>query len=248
MQRLKCTISYDGTEFSGYQIQPNGRTVQGEIEHVLMRMHKGRQVRISASGRTDAGVHAVGQVIHFDTELDIPESGWIRALNTQLPHDIQVFKVEKSGQEFHSRFATKKKEYRYRILNCLERDLFRRNYVYHVPELLNIDAMKDAAQYILGEHDFTSFCAAGSSVKDKVRTVYELELIPKEDELIIRIVGNGFLYQMVRIIVGNLLEVGRGKIEPGQIKEILDARDRRKALYTAPPQGLYLWHVDYANS
>jgi tRNA pseudouridine38-40 synthase len=248
MQRLKCTISYDGTGFSGYQVQPNARTVQHEIEQVLTRMHKGHLIRISASGRTDAGVHALGQVIHFDSDLDIPEVVWAKALNTQLPDDIQVLKVEKVPPDFHARFVAKKKEYRYRILNRPEPDPFRRHFAYHVPYTLDIAAMKAAASYILGVHDFTSFCASGSSVKDKVRTVYELELITVGEELIIRIVGNGFLYQMVRIIVGCLLEVAKGKMEPARIKEIIDAKDRRLAYITAPPQGLYLWHVDYVNS
>lgn len=245
MQRIKCVIAYDGTAFSGYQVQPNGRTIQGEIEKVLARMHKDRLIRISASGRTDAGVHARGQVIHFDSTLDIPNDGWMRALNAQVPDDIQVLSVEKVDAEFHARFNAKRKEYRFRILNRPERDIFKRYYVYHVPDLLNVEKMREAAEFIIGEHDFTSFCAAGSSVVDKTRTVYELEILPDGDELTVRIVGNGFLYQMVRIIVGNLLEVGKGIIEPIRIKEILDAKDRRLAYITAPPQGLYLWRVTY---
>ncbi|MGV3486986.1 MAG: tRNA pseudouridine(38-40) synthase TruA [Tuberibacillus sp.] len=245
MQRIKCTIAYDGTNFSGYQIQPNGRTVQGEIEKILTRIHKGHSVRITASGRTDAGVHAKGQVIHFDSSLDIPEEGWLRALNSQLPGDIQTLRVEKVDSDFHARFNSKMKEYRYRLLLSREKDLFRRHYVHHVPEVLDVDSMRIAAELIVGEHDFTSFCASGTSVVDKVRTVYELELMPVGDELVVRVVGNGFLYQMVRIIVGTLLEVGKGKMDPAMVQEIIEAKDRRKAPSTAPPQGLYLWQVNY---
>jgi len=245
MERIKCTIAYDGTDFSGYQVQPNGRTVQGEIERILTRMHKGQPIRIVASGRTDSGVHAKGQVIHFDSTLNVPVDGWLKALNAQLPKDIQAVMVEKVTRDFHARFNSKMKEYRYRILNRPERDLFRRNYVHHVSDVLDVKKMQEAAEYFIGEHDFTSFCASGTSVQDKVRTIYELDVITAGDEIVVRVVGNGFLYQMVRIIVGTLLEVGKGKMDPGHIKDILVAKDRRSAPATAPPQGLYLWQVNY---
>lgn len=245
MPRLKVTISYDGTAFSGFQIQPNGRTVQGEIERCLSKMHKGQSVRVTPSGRTDAGVHAVGQVIHFDSPLTIPETNWTKALNALLPDDVRAVKAEIVPANFHARYDVKRKEYRYRLLYRETPDLFRRHYTWHVPEALDLDAMRRGAAYLVGTHDFSSFCAAGSNVKNKVRTIYELEILRDADEVVVRIVGNGFLYNMVRIIVGNLLEVGKGHVPPEEIRAILEARDRRRAFETAPAHGLYLWRVDY---
>ena len=245
MERLKCIISYDGTSFSGYQIQPERRTVQQEFETALRKMHKGTDIRISASGRTDAGVHAFGQVIHFDSPLTIPEGNWRRALNTLLPADIHVREVSKVPHDFHARFDVKQKQYRYRILTKNEPDLFRRFYTYHVPDALDISAMMAAADYIKGTHDFSAFCASGTQVVDKVRTVYNVNISIENDELIISMVGNGFLYQMVRIAVGNLLAVGRGIAKPEDIGNIIETKDRKQAFPTAPPQGLYLWEVIY---
>lgn len=247
MPRIKATLAYDGTHFSGYQVQPGKRTVQLEIESSLKRMHKGQDIRITASGRTDAGVHANGQVIHFDSPFDIPEANWPRALNALLPDDIYVKRVEKVNDHFHARFDVSLKEYRFKLLNRAQPDLFRRLYTVHIPEPLHLGRMQEAANYIVGTHDFTSFCAANTSVVDKVRTVSLLEISPaEEDEIHIRVAGNGFLYQMVRIIVGQLVTIGKGKAEPGIIQEIIEAKDRQKAFPTAPPQGLYLWEVGYS--
>ncbi len=246
MPRLKATVSYDGTHFSGYQVQPEKRTVQLDVETALMKMHKDLEVRVTASGRTDAGVHAVGQVLHFDSPLNIPEANWQRALNTLLPDDIWVKRVERVPDTFHARFDVKKKEYRFKLLNRPTPDLFRRNYTVHVPEALNLEKMKEAAQWIIGTHDYSSFCAANTSVVDKVRTVYNLDILKEAgDEMHIRIQGSGFLYQMVRIVAGQLISVGKGKADPGEMKTIIEAKDRRVAYPTAPPQGLYLWRVDY---
>ncbi|MFC4620275.1 tRNA pseudouridine(38-40) synthase TruA [Camelliibacillus cellulosilyticus] len=245
MPRIKCTIAYDGTRFAGYQMQPDKRTVQSELEHALQKMHKGQRIRVTASGRTDAGVHANGQVIHFDSPLHIQKENWGKALNTLLPDDIFIREVERVSEDFHARFSAKQKEYRYRLLNRLEPDLFRRLYTLHVPKKLDLDLMRAASHYITGTHDFTAFCASGSSVMDKVRTVYEIDIQSLGDEVVIRMIGNGFLYQMVRIAVGHLLAVGLGKHKPEVIADILETRDRRKALGTAPPQGLFLWQVKY---
>ncbi|GGE54623.1 tRNA pseudouridine synthase A 1 [Pullulanibacillus camelliae] len=245
MARLKCVIAYDGTRFSGYQVQPNQRTVQEELEAALKRMHKGKAIRVTASGRTDAGVHAVGQTIHFDSPLAIPEENWCRALNTLLPDDILIKQAQGVADDFHARFDVSQKEYRYRILNRKEADLFRRFYTYHVPDILDIQAMREATTHIIGTHDFSAFCAAGTQVVDKVRTVYDVRIEQQGDELVIAMVGSGFLYQMVRIAVGNLLAVGQGKAPPAAIAAILETKDRRKAFATAPPQGLYLWEVGY---
>lgn len=245
MRRVKCTVSYDGTNFSGFQRQPNRRTVQGEIEKALKILHKGKDVPIYASGRTDAFVHAKGQVFHFDTELSIPDDRLPYALGSMLSDDIAIIKAETVSSHFHARFSCVRKEYRYRILTSKERDVFRRNYTYHYPFPLDVSEMRKACTHFIGTHDFTSFCAAKTDVIDKVRTIDELEIMTQDDELIIRIAGNGFLQHMVRIIVGTLLEIGNGKKKSDDIPRILAAKSREKAGPTVPGSGLYLWKVEY---
>lgn len=245
MSRIKCVVSYDGTHFSGFQIQPNARTIQGEIEAVLKRMHKGDDVRIHASGRTDAGVHAYGQVFHFDTPLTIPERGWLHAFNTQLPEDIIVMDVAYVSPSFHARHSAVSKEYHYRVLQRPFKDIFRRHFTHHVPQELDIDAMKQAASYLIGTHDFTSFSSAKAAVNHKVRTLTEVEVKEQHDEIVFRFKGTGFLYNMVRIMVGTLLDVGRGFRSPEMVETILRATDRTKAGVTAPSVGLILWEVSY---
>ena len=245
MIRYKCTIAYDGTQFAGYQIQPEKRTVQLELEKVLKTMHKGKDIKVAASGRTDAGVHAKGQVIHFDSPLDLPPERWIKALGTMLPADISVVNLERTSHDFHARYNAIRKEYRYYISLTETRDPFMRNYAYHYPYKLDLNLMESAAEYLKGTHDFTSFCSAKTEVVDRVRTVELIDFLKEEHQLVIRFVGNGFLYNMVRILVGTLLEVGIGKRSPADMKEILTALDRTKAGRTAPGHGLYLWKVDY---
>jgi tRNA pseudouridine38-40 synthase len=245
MRRIKCTISYDGTSFSGYQVQPNKRTVQSEIEAALQKIHKGSKVPVTASGRTDAGVHAFGQVFHFDTPIEINGAGWQRALNANLPDDIYVKAVEVVDDNFHARFDVEKKTYRYRVLNATAADVFRRNYVLHYPYSLDVDRMKQAATILVGTHDFTSFCSTRTAVEDKVRTIYQLDILKEQDEIIFEISGNGFLYNMVRIIVGTLLEIGAGKRQGDELTSILEKCDRTLAGKTAPANGLYLWRVVY---
>lgn len=245
MNRVKCIISYDGTSFEGYQIQPNKRTVQGEIERVLSKMHKSDSFRIHASGRTDAGVHANGQVFHFDTGLALEPYQWIKALNAQLPEDIVVTSVEFAHLDFHSRFSAERKEYHYHIVTTPERDPFSRNYAYHYPYSLNIEEMEQALQYFVGTHDFTSFCSAKTEVQDRVRTIHRFQLVRENDRLIFQIQGNGFLYNMVRIIIGTVLEVGSGKRKAIDIPQIFEARTRSHAGKTAPGCGLYLYRVFY---
>lgn len=245
MQRYKCIIAYDGTRFSGYQVQPNKRTVQSDFEAVLSKMHKGENVKVSASGRTDAGVHAKGQVIHFNSPMPISEDKWELALNSLLPDDISVLKVEKAGETFHARFDASGKEYRYFLYLSKKRDPFQRNFAYHFPYPLDIAVMKEASQYLLGTHDFSSFCSAKTEVEDKVRTIEAIEILQEGERLSFRFVGNGFLYNMVRILVGTLLEVGSGARNPSEILDILEKKDRRFAGKTAPAHGLYLWKVHY---
>lgn len=248
MHKLKCTVSYDGTNFSGSQIQPNKRTIQFEIEKAIKKIHKGKQIRIYASGRTDTGVHAMGQVFHFETDLVIPGSNWKKALNAILPDDIYVKKVENVARNFHAQFDAIEKEYRYFILNSKEVDVFKRNYSYFYPFAIDMDKIKQACKLFEGTHDFTSFCSARSTVKGtKVRTLYEVSCEKQADEIVFVLRGNGFLYNMVRIIVGVLLDVGSGKLSMNDIEEMFRKKDRSAAGKTAPPTGLFLWTVKYEN-
>lgn len=246
MNKWKCTISYDGTNFFGSQVQPEKRTVQGELERALQKMHNGKNIRIYASGRTDSGVHAKAQTIHFSSPLDIEAENWKRALNSLLLDDIYVHEVERVADDFHAQYDAVEKEYRYFVLNQKERDVFKRNYAYYYPYPLDLDLMKEACTYFEGTHDFTSFCAARSTVKgSKVRTLYEVKVEHCDHMITFIVRGNGFLYKMVRNIVGTLLDVGSGKLKPAQIEEILQAKDRTKAGKTAPANGLFLWQVVY---
>ncbi|GED61101.1 tRNA pseudouridine synthase A [Brevibacillus formosus] len=244
MKRLRCVLAYDGTDFSGFQVQPDQVTIQGEIEAALNRV-TGEDIQVFGSGRTDAGVHARGQVIHFDTSSNIPMDKWRFVLNNQLPDSIVIRTVEEVDASFHARFDVQVKEYRYCIDNNPVADVFRHRYADHVRFPLDVDAMQQAAHYLVGEHDFTSFCSAKTFVEDKVRTVYGLTVEKIGDEVWVTCRGNGFLYNMVRIIVGTLVEVGQGKRNPAELKEILAACDREKAGKTAPAKGLTMWEVVY---
>jgi tRNA pseudouridine38-40 synthase len=245
MQRYKCVISYVGTGFSGYQVQPNKRTVQSEIEAALMKLHKGKHIRIFASGRTDAGVHAKGQVIHFDSPLGIPLEKWTIALNSLLPNDVSVLQVEKTSDEFHARFDVVAKEYRYYLLLSSIRDPFQQNFAYQFKYPLNYTDIVTASRLLIGTHDFTSFCSAKTEIEDRVRTIHEIDIFEENGLLVFRFVGNGFLYNMVRILVGTLLEVGTGERDPYSIPDIIAMKDRTLAGKTAPGHGLYLWEVFY---
>ncbi|MED1800690.1 tRNA pseudouridine(38-40) synthase TruA [Brevibacillus porteri] len=244
MKRLRCVLAYDGTDFSGFQVQPDQVTVQGEIEAALNRV-TGEDIQVFGSGRTDAGVHARGQVIHFDTSSNIPMDKWRFVLNNQLPDSIVIRTVEEVDASFHARFDVQVKEYRYCIDNTPVADVFRHRYADHVRFPLDVDAMQQAAHYLVGEHDFTSFCSAKTYVEDKVRTVYGVTVEKSGDEVWVTCRGNGFLYNMVRIIVGTLVEVGQGKRNPAELREILAACDREKAGKTAPAKGLTMWEVVY---
>lgn len=246
MKRLKMTISYDGTQFAGYQVQPGKRTVQLEIENVLQTMHKGETVKIVASGRTDARVHATGQVIHFDTPLTIPLTSYMKALNVQLPRDIRVLACEEVPSDFHARYSVSGKRYRYIWNTEPVQSPFRRHYTTETNGVKpDVKKMREAARYIIGEHDFSCFCAANTSVQDKVRTVNSITIDFHGDELHMAIEGNGFLYNMVRIIAGTLWEVGIGKRTPQNVQKIIESNDRKIAGKTAPPHGLYLERVYY---
>lgn len=245
MSRIKCIVAYDGMNFAGYQRQPRARTVQGEIEKLLSRMMK-EDVVIHGSGRTDAGVHSKGQVFHFDTKLDLSEDKWLFALNSQLPEDIYIKSVERVSEEFHARYSAVRKEYRYRVSLKKERDVFAARYVYHYPYDVDITKIQEASQYFIGTHDFTLFSSAKSTKEDKVRTIYEVRVEEQGEELELVFIGNGFLYNMVRILVATLLEVGQGRYEPIQVKEVLEGQREKLKVKTAPGHGLYLWEVSYA--
>jgi tRNA pseudouridine38-40 synthase len=244
MERIKCVVAYDGNGFAGYQAQPKERTVQGVIEKVLEGMHRAH-VRVHASGRTDATVHAVGQVLHFDTTVEMTADRWKYALNAQLPEDIWIVDIEKVDPSFHARYNAIKKEYRYKVWNSREKNIFGRNYHYHYPYLVSVEAMREAASYLIGTHDFTAFCSAKSDKEDKVRTIYEINILQKNEEIIFEFVGNGFLYNMVRIMMGTLLDIGQGRYKPAEVLVILERKDRSLARRTVPGYGLYLWEVTY---
>lgn len=240
--RIMCIVAYDGTEFNGYQKQPGQRTVQGAIEAALAKICK-VQVGIHSSGRTDSGVHARGQVFHFDSDMNMEGSRYRNALNAILPADIYVLESRQVHEQFHARYHGKIKEYQYH-LSLNEYDPLKRNYVYYHRVKLDIAKMTEAMQYFLGTHDFTSFC--GNLEKtDKVRTIYEVELLNDQGELTFRFVGNGFLKHMIRIMIGTLIQIGEGKRQPEAINAIIKGKKRELAGHTAKPQGLYLEYVKY---
>lgn len=246
MTKIKCIISYDGTNFSGFQIQPRQRTVQGELEKALRRIHKGNHIRIQASGRTDTGVHAKGQTIHFETTYSLPMNNWKMALNTLLPGDLYVQEVDQTDDTFHARYDVVEKEYRYYVWNERETDVFKQNYFYQFPYQLNMQAMQDACNNLEGKHDFTTFSSAKATIKgSKIRNMYEVSCSKDGNQIEFVFRGSGFLYNMVRIIVGALLDIGQGKGSPNDIKNLLVEKDRRLVGDTVPAQGLYLWKVKY---
>ncbi|MFC4559638.1 tRNA pseudouridine(38-40) synthase TruA [Virgibacillus kekensis] len=246
MEKIKCIISYDGTNFSGFQIQPGKRTVQGELEKALTKMHKGEHIRIQASGRTDTGVHAKGQTIHFDSPFELPTENWKRALNTLLPADLYINQAQIVPDTFHARYDVVEKEYRYYVWNERETDVFKQNYYYQFPYPLNIHAIQEACQYFEGTHDFTTFSSAKATIKGgKERTMYEVSCNRDGSQIEFVFRGSGFLYNMVRIIVGALLDIGQGRRSPSEIAVLLEKKDRRLVGATVPAQGLYLWQVKY---
>ena len=242
--RVAFIVEYDGTDYAGWQKQKNDITVQQKIEEALLTLGKGH-ITVTGAGRTDSGVHAKGQCGHFDIDSDIPASKFMFILNTRLPKDIRIKKTWKAENDFHSRFSAKGKRYIYRIFNATYSSALMGRYTMHVPEALDIEKMQQAAEYIVGTHDFKAFCAQGSSVKTTVRTVNKVE-VKKENELIeITVEGTGFLYNMVRIIAGTLIEVGKNKKTPLQVKEIIEGKIRKEAGMTADAQGLTMDEVFY---
>ncbi len=244
MRNIKLTIEYDGKDFNGWQKQPNKLNIQGTIEQAIKSITN-EDVELNASGRTDAGVHALGQVANFKTNSQIPIEKFAIAINSRLKKSIVIKKAEEVDERFHSRLNCKKKTYRYIINNTPEGTAIYRYLETHIPQKLDVNNMKKAIKYFEGEHDFKAFKASGTSSKSSVRTIYKTELYEKDNKIYIELTGNGFLYNMVRIIAGTLVDVGLGKIKPEQIEDILKNGKREDAGKTLPPNGLYLLKVEY---
>ncbi len=244
MFRIKCIVSYDGSKFFGYQRQLKERTVQGEIEKALKIIHK-TPITIQSSGRTDAKVHAYGQVFHFDTDLDIKQANWKRAINSILPKDVYIKEVKIVDFNFHARFSVKIKEYRY-YLSLNEYDPIRSDYVCFLDRTLNINKIKGALKLFEGTHDFTSYSSSlQHKDKNKIRTIYKAQLNENNKELEFIFIGNGFLRYQIRIMMGLLIEIGLEKKEIEVIPYLYEHHDRSKARFTAEAQGLYLYRVEY---
>ena len=258
-RRILLRVAYDGTNYHGWQVQPNAKTIEGELNRVLTQL-TGEKIQVTGASRTDAGVHALGNVAVFDTASKIPAEKFSYALNQRLPEDIVIQSSLQVADDFHPRHCDSRKTYEYRILNRTFPLPAYRNTAYFLYGDLDLDAMRRACQAFPGEHDFASFCAAGAQVQTTVRTIYSLEVLEQplavtgrgvlsqrspERLLTIRVRGNGFLYNMVRIIAGTLVEVGRGHIRPEEVEGIIAACDRAKAGPTAPARGLRLVEIKY---
>ena len=244
MRKLLLSISYDGTDFCGWQRQSKDRTVQQVIEDSLSRISK-ENVQILGCSRTDAGVHALDQKATFKTNCKIPTDKYALVLNTALPNDVLITDCHQVDIDFHPRHEAKKKQYEYLIVNSNEIDIREKRYCWQITEQLNIDEMKKACQYFLGEHDFSTFCAAGSQVVNKVRNIYKAQINELNNKVTFTIEGDGFLYKMVRIIVGTLVDIGLGKIKAEEVPNIINSKSRQRAMTTAPPQGLCLKKIIY---
>ena len=242
---VKLTISYDGTAYCGWQVQPNGLSVQQVIEDALFSV-TGEKIKITGSGRTDAGVHAKGQVAHFDREQEnIPAEKFSKALNAHLPPDIKILKSERVANGFNACRNAKKKTYEYKFYLAETELPLKERYSVWLDRAPDLSLMKECAQIFVGEHDFKCFCASGSSVKTTVRTIYNIDIAEKDGELTFSVCGNGFLYNMVRIIVGTLVGIGEGRIPLENVKKALESGDRTLLGKTLPPKGLTLKKVYY---
>lgn len=247
MTRYKAVISYDGSDFSGFQRQPHARTVQEEIEKTLLKLNSGQAVTIHGAGRTDTGVHAYGQVIHFDLPQlrDVEKLRF--GLDTQCPDDIDIVSVEVVDEDFHARYNKHSKTYEFLVDTGRPKNPMMRHYATHYPYPIELESMKVAIKDLIGTHDFTGFTAAGTSVENKVRTITEATVAVDEKTgfLVFTFSGNGFLYKQVRNIVGTLLKIGNGRMPVSQIKTVLETCDRNLAGPTAAGNGLYLKEISY---
>lgn len=244
MKRVKLVVAYDGTNYHGWQVQDNGITIEEVLNRTISELVQ-EDIKVIGASRTDAGVHACGNVAVFDTESRIPGDKFSFALNQRLPDDIRIQESCEVDADFHPRYADTVKTYEYNILNRRFELPTKRLYAAFCYYPMDIERMNQAAAYLVGEHDFKSFCSAGAQVQTTVRTIYAVNVTKEDDMVHIRITGNGFLYNMVRIIAGTLMQVGTGLMEPEQVKGILEARDRSKAGPTAVAKGLTLVEIRY---
>lgn len=244
MKRFMLTVAYDGTNFCGFQVQKGRRTIEGELNRAISAL-LGEEIHVIGASRTDAGVHALCNVAVFDSETRIPAEKLSYALNQRLPEDIRIRKSEEVPAYFHPRHCNSKKTYEYRIYYSEFPLPTQRHYAHFTYHNLDVDKMRMAAKLMEGEHDFKSFCAAGAVVETTVRTIYSVNVEMRENDIILQVCGNGFLYNMVRIIAGTLMEVGKGRWEPERVTEIIAARDRKKAGPTAPACGLMLVKYEF---
>lgn len=244
-QNYKLTIQYDGTRYKGWQSQKSTDiTIQGKLNDVFSKL-EGKPVEVQGSGRTDAGVHAVGQTTSVHLSVDMPIAQIMEYVNHYLPEDIGVVAMEEAPDRFHARLSAVRKTYVYRIFNSSLPNVFERKWMYTIEKTLDIEAMRKAAEYLTGTYDFAAFCTNHGKKKSTVRTIYQIEILKEKEEVDIRITGNGFLHNMVRIIVGTLTEVGQGKRKPEEMQAILNTKKRENAGITMPAKGLTLQSVEY---
>lgn len=246
MKRFMLTVAYDGTAYAGFQVQKDCPTIEGELNRALSGLLR-ENIRVIGASRTDAGVHALCNVAVFDSDTTIPAEKLAYALNARLPEDIRIQKSEEAAPDFHPRHCSSRKTYEYRITRGAFPVPVKRLYSCFTYHALNVDAMREAALYLVGEHDFKAFCAAAAVVESTVRTVYAVDVEEQGADVVIRVCGSGFLYNMVRIIAGTLMEVGRGRWHAGKVAEALAACDRKKAGPTAPACGLMLVKYEFTS-
>jgi len=244
MPTYKLTLEYDGTAYAGWQRQPEQPTIQGEVERVLAQITQ-TPISVVAAGRTDAGVHARGQVVSFRSSKSLPHQKWVRAINGLLPQDITIVTMESVPDEFHARYSVFSKEYEYLIFNSPFKSALDRNRFWHIPQKLEVSAMREAAVHLKGSHDFSSFEGSPTDNENPVCAIQHFDLEQTGSNIRIRVEADRFLKQMVRAMVGTLVEVGHQKRNPSDMKAVLDSRDRCAAGQTAPPHGLYLLKVNY---
>jgi len=242
--RILLEVAYDGTDYHGWQFQENADTIEGELNRAISALIK-KETEVIGASRTDAGVHGLCNLAVFDSDMDIPADKYAYALNTMLPPDIRIRRSVRVADDFHPRRMKVTKTYRYNI-DCEEfPNPLKTRYAHFTYGKMDVDLMSQAAKYLIGEHDFTSFCSTATTAVSAVRTIYDISVTRQNEDIFITVTGNGFLYNMVRIIAGTLMEVGRGRIAPGEIKDILEAKDRTKAGPTAEACGLALLKIDW---
>lgn len=244
MKRIKLVVAYDGTAYNGWQFQPGVRTIEGELNKCLSELLS-EDIQVIGASRTDSGVHALCNIAVFDTDTRIPGEKISYALNQRLPEDIRIRESCETAADFHPRHCSSRKTYEYRILNAAFPVPTRRLYTHFTYVPLDVELMKEGASYLIGEHDFKSFCSAAAVVETTVRTILDIQVEKEDSEISIKVCGSGFLYNMVRIIAGTLLEIGRGSYPPEHMKDILEAKDRQAAGPTAPACGLTLIKYEF---